>query len=169
MHPDTPIVLAAAKYSNRELAIEDFETVWNARKEGEFDHTAVAVLTKDSHGKLQMDRHDSTAKHLAWAGAALAVLVPPVGVGVLAAGAGGGAIVGHFWHNIPKEKVRDAADLLESGESGLIIVAVNKQGTDIRPLLERAEKTEVMDTVAGNLQADIDKELAEAKAGTSSS
>jgi len=36
-------------------------------------------------------------------------------------------------------------------------------------LLERAEKTEVMDTVAGNLQADIDKELAEAKASKSSS
>ena len=37
---------------------------------GEFDHTAVAVLTKDANGKLQMERHDSTAKHLAWAGAA---------------------------------------------------------------------------------------------------
>jgi hypothetical protein len=164
MDPNTPIVLAAAKYKDRELALEDFDAVWSARKAGEFDHTAVAVLTKDGDGRLQMERHDSTSKHLAWAGAALVVLVPPVGVG-LAGAAGTGALVGHFWHNIPKEKVREAAALLESGESGLIIVAVNKYGTDITPLLQHAEKTTVLETVAGNLQTDIDNELAEAKAG----
>jgi hypothetical protein len=164
MDPNTPIVLAAAKYKDRELALEDFDAVWSARKAGEFDHTAVAVLTKDADGRLQMERHDSTSKHLAWAGAALVVLVPPVGVG-LAGAAGTGALVGHFWHNIPKEKVREAATLLESGESGLIIVAVNKYGTDITPLLQHAEKTTVLETVAGNLQTDIDNELAEAKAG----
>jgi uncharacterized membrane protein len=166
MNPNTPIVLAAARYPNRELAVEDFHTVWNARKQGEFDHTAVAVLTKDANGKLQTERHDSTSKHLAWAGAGLAVLVPGVG---LAAGAGAGAIVGHFHHNIPKDKVEEAGALLESGESGLIVVAVNKQGTDITPLLRNAEKTSVMQTDAGNLQAEIDQELAEAEAGKAQS
>jgi uncharacterized membrane protein len=96
---------------------------------GEFDHTAVAVLTKDADGKLQTERHDSTSKHLAWAGARLAVLVPGVGV---VAGAGAGAIVGNFWQTIPKAKIREAATLLESGESGLIVVAVNKQGSGSR-------------------------------------
>jgi hypothetical protein len=86
-----------------------------------------------------------------------------------AGGAGAGAIVGHFHHNIPKDKVREAATLLESGESGLIIVAVNKQGTDITPLLQNAEKTSVMQTDAGNLRAEIDKELAEAEAGKAQS
>ncbi len=161
MDPSTPITLAAAKYKDRELAVEDFKTVWDARKQGEFDHTAVAVLTKDADGKLQVERHDSTSKHLAWAGAALAVVAPGVGV---AAGAGAGAIIGHFHHNIPKEKVEEASRLLESGESGLIIVAVNKYGNDITPLLQHAEKTTVLETVAGNLDADIDKELQEAKA-----
>lgn len=166
MDPDTPIVLAAAKYPNRDLAVEDFNRVWSARKQGEFDHTAVAVLTKDANGKLQTERHDSTAKHMGWAGAGLAVLAPGVGV---AAAAGAGAIAGHFWHNIPKDKVREAATLLESGESGLIIVAVNKQGTYIRSLLQNAEKTSVMETDAGNLQAEMDKELAEAEASKAQS
>ena len=80
MDPDTPIVLAAAKYPNRDLAVEDFHRVWSARKQGEFGHTAVAVLTKDANGKLQTERHDSTAKQLGWAGAGLAVLAPGVGV-----------------------------------------------------------------------------------------
>ena len=168
MDPNTPIVLAAAKYKDRDLAVEDFKAVWSARKDGEFDHTAVAVLTKDADGKLQMERHDSTSKHLAWAGAALVVLVPPVGVG-LAGAAGTGAIVGHLWHNIPKDKVREAATLLESGESGLIVVAVNKYGNDITPLLQHAEKSTVIETVAGDLQADIDRELQEAKSNKGTS
>jgi uncharacterized membrane protein len=161
MDANTPIVLATAKYTDRDLAVEDFKTVWAARKDGEFDHTAVAVVTKDADGKLKIDRHDSTSKHLAWAGAALAVVAPGVGVAV---GAGGGAIIGHFHHNIPKDDVREAGNLLESGESGLIIVAVNKEGTDIEPLLPNAEKTSVIQTTAGNLQTEIDKELAAAGA-----
>jgi uncharacterized membrane protein len=166
MDASTPITLATAKYPDRELAVEDFKTVWSARADGDFDHTAVAVLSKDADGKLKIDRHDSTSKHLAWAGAALAVVAPGVG---LAAGAGGGAIIGHFHHNIPKDKVREAGSVLESGEAGLIVVAVNKQDTDIAPLLKNAEKTSVIQTTAGNLQTEIDKELAEAGGGTSDS
>ena len=161
MDANTPITLATAKYAERQLADEDYDSVWSARGKDEFDHTAVAVLRKDSSGDLKIDRHDSTTKHLAWAGAALAVVTPGLG---LAVGAGGGAIVGHFHHNIPKDKVREAGTLLESGEAGLIIVAVNKKGTDITPLLRNAEKTSVTQTTAGNLDAEIDKELAEAKA-----
>lgn len=160
MKADTPITLATATYPDRQLAVEDFERVWSARGNGEFDHTAVAVLTKGSDGKLEIDRHDSTTKHLAWVGAGLAVLAPGVGVAV---GAGTGAIVGHFHHNIPKDQVREAGELLKSGAAGLIIVAVNKQGTDIEPLLPNAEKTSVTQTTAGNLDAEIDKELAEAE------
>ena len=109
MDANTPITLATARYSDRDGAVNDFKAVWDARKGGEFDHTAVAVLTKDESGKLQVERHDSTAKHLTWGGAilgaALTVVAPPVGASMLAgAGAvgGAGALVGHFHHNIPK-------------------------------------------------------------------
>jgi uncharacterized membrane protein len=164
MDSTTPIVLAAAKYKDRDSAVEDYKAVWAAHKDGQFDHTSVAVLTKDSDGKLQLERHDTTTKHLAWAGAALVVVAPAVGAAAALSGAGAGAIVGHLWHNIPKEKLNEASDLLESGQSGLVIVAVNKQGSDIKPLLAHAEKTAIFDTVAGDLQAEIDKEIAAAKA-----
>jgi len=164
MKADTPIVLAAAKYANRNDAVADFKAVKDAKSLGEFDHTAVAVLTKDEDDNLQVERHDSTAKHTAWLGAALVVVAPPVGAAALAGGAGAGALVGHFWHNIPKSKINEAAELLESGESGLVVVAVNRHGTDIAPLLGRAQKKVVIDTVAGDLDAQMDKELARAKA-----
>ena len=79
MKADTPIVLAAARYGNREDAVFDFKTVWGAKTLGEFDHTAVAVLTKEEDGNLRVERHDTTAKHMAWVGAALVVIAPPAG------------------------------------------------------------------------------------------
>ena len=170
MDGNTPITLAAGKYSNRDAAVEDFKAVWDARGDGEFDHTAVAVLTKDSSGKLQVERQDSTAKHLAWggalAGAAVAVVAPVAGASMLATAgvaSGAGALVGHFHHNIPKKDVEAIGDLLESGQSGLVVVAVNKQGTDIEPLLKNAEKTVVTNTTWGDLDAEIEKEIAAAQ------
>jgi hypothetical protein len=126
----------------------------------------VAVLTKDEAGELQVDRHNSTARKMAWGGAilgaALVLVAPPTGLAAIAAGggvgAGAGGIVGHFWRNIPKEKVREVGDLLNSGESGLLIVAVNQKGTDIKPLLTNAERSVVVDTKAG----DLDKAFADA-------
>ena len=167
MNAATPITLAAARYSSRDAAVEGFKMVWDAHKGGEFDHTAVAVLTKDDSGKLQVERHDTTAKHLGWMGAALTVVAPVAAVGVVA-GAGAGALVGHFHHNIPKKDVEAIGELLESGQSGLIVVAVNKVGTDIEPLLSGAEKTVVVQTVWGDLDAEIEKEIAKAQTDSSS-
>lgn len=170
MKSDTPVTLATAKYNDRESAVADFKAVWEARHKGEFDHTALAVLTKDDSGKLRVDRHDSTTKHLTWGGAllggALAVVAPPVGVAVLAASgtaAGAGAIVGHFHHNIPKKDVEAAAAMLEAGQSGLIVVAVNRKGSDIEGLLGNAVEKTSLETTWGDLDDEIEKELAAAK------
>jgi hypothetical protein len=172
MDGNTPVTLAAAKYSDRQSAVDDYHAVWDARGDGEFDHMALAVLTKDASGTLQVERHDSTAKHLAWGGAilgaALVVVAPPVGASVLAsagATAGAGAFVGHFHHNIPKKDVEAAGELLESGQSRLIVVAVNRRGEDIEPLLKNADKTQVTNTTWGDLDAEIEKELANAQTG----
>jgi hypothetical protein len=167
MNADTPITLAAASYVNRDLAVECFKAVWDAHHHGDFDHTAVAVLTKDADGKLQVERHDTTAKHLAWVGAALVVVAPVAAVGVVG-GAGAGALVGHFRHNIPKEDVEAIGELLESGQSGLIVVAVNKFGTDIEPLLSGAEKTVVVQTTWGDLDAELENEIAKAQKDSAS-
>ena len=89
MKSDTPVTLAAARYSSREGALTGFDLVLAAHHEGTLDHTAVAVLTKDADGKLQVERHDTTAKHLAWGGAilgaAMVVVNPAIGAGMVAA------------------------------------------------------------------------------------
>ena len=116
-----------------ESADEDYDAVRHAKREGDFDHLAVAIVTKGADGHLDVDRHDSTAKHGAWGGAltgaAILVAAPAaaVGAGVVGVGtavgvgggasvaglAGAGGLAGHFWRNIPKEKTREMGDLLD--------------------------------------------------------
>ena len=172
MDPNTPMVLAGASYASRDDAVQAYKIVWGARHQGEFDHIDVAVLAKDANGELQVERHDSTAKHMAWGGAligaALIIVAPPVGIAAVAVGAGAvagvGGIVGHFWNNISKEKLGEVSELIHSGEAALLIVAVNHNGTDIAPLLENAKRRTVVQTTVGDLDAAFDSALKKAQA-----
>jgi hypothetical protein len=178
MKSDTPITLAVAIYDDRESAVADYDFLRQVKSTGDLDHIAIAVLTKEADGHVQVERHDSTAKHLAWAGAltggAMLVLAPaaaPIamasslgfGGGASAAGlAGAGGIAGHFWHNVPKERVAEMSDLLHEGESSLIVVAVNHRGSDVEHMLSRASKLVVDDTTQGDLEQAYNDAIARA-------
>lgn len=153
-----PSTIAVATYANEANATLDYDAIRSIKSAGQLDHIAIAVVEKGADGKLKIDRHDSTAKHLAWGGgilgAAATVVAAPLGIVFLGAVAtntavyaGAGGLVGHFWHNIPKDEVRKMSDLLETGEYGLIVVAVNPQGTDVSALLANAQSKHVIDGV----------------------
>lgn len=165
--------VAVATYAARDRAVEDYEVIRGAKHQGELDHLAIAVIAKDEDGKLVVDRHDSTAKHLAWGGAivgaSLVVLVPPLGITTLAAGiaggsavatagalAGAGGIIGHFYRNIPKETIEQMGATLSSGQAGLLIIAVDPKGLDIGALLTNAEKKVVTTGVTDEKDAEND-------------
>jgi hypothetical protein len=63
----TPITLAAARYSDREGAVDDFHTVWDA---DEPSITPPSPWSPRTDRSLQVEG-DGTAKHLAWGGALL--------------------------------------------------------------------------------------------------
>ncbi|MGA9279393.1 MAG: hypothetical protein WBV89_20765 [Ilumatobacter sp.] len=150
-----PSTVAVATYPNQASAELDYDAVRAVKSGGQLDHLAVAIVTKGADGKLDIDRHDSTAKHLAWGGgilgAAATVVFAPLGLvflGPLVANtaiyAGAGGLVGHFWRNIPKDDVRRMGELLETGAYGVIVVAVNPQGTDVGALLVNADDKHVI-------------------------
>lgn len=161
-----PVTVAVATYSNKVSAEQDYEAVRGIKRHGQLDHIAIACVGKDVNGRLRIDRHDSTAKHLAWGGgvlgASLTVISAPLGIvflGPLAATtavwAGVGGFVGHFHDNIPKADARRMGDLLESGQFGLVIVAVNPKETNLELLLANAVDKVVLVDVA-----DVDGALA---------
>lgn len=155
---DKPVTVAVATYNDKASAEQDYDAIRGIKKTGQIDHLAIAFAEKDENGKLKIDRHDSTAKHLAWGGGilggALTVISAPLGIVFLgplvatgAVWAGAGGLVGHFWHNIPKDEVRKMSDLLDAGQYGLVVVAVNPAGADIEALLANAVEKVVTNDV----------------------
>src|SRR5262249_14380907 len=138
------------------------------------DHMSVAIVSKDATGELEVQRHNSTTKHLAWGGAvlgaALVLVAPATGVAAIAAGggamAGAGGLVGHFWRAIDREKIDQVGELLRSGESGLLVIAVNRKGADIEGLFRNADKYIVVESKAGDLDAAFAEAVAKAERRT---
>lgn len=161
MDPSRPLVLAAARYASSNYAVRDYQIVWGARHGGAFDHMSVAVLAKDTRGVLQVGRHGSTAKDLALGGsvlsAALLVVAPAVDATVVAAAdvvlPGAKGIAAHLRRVVPDEKLQEVSELLGAGACGLLIVAIDRRGTHISPLLEHAEEAAVVETKTGDLDA----------------
>ena len=169
--------LHGARHVTRADFIEDSKKVWEARHRGVWGHVAVAVLTRHADGQLQVERHDTTAKHFAWTGAVLGAAVvaaasPPTFVD-LAGGAvclaAVGGMVGHCWHSVPKNRVAEMGELLDPGESGLLIVAVKHKDADITSLLRKTTDKVVVQTTAGELDAGFDKAFTNAVGATISS
>ena len=161
MDPSRPLVLAAARYASSNDAVRDYQVVWGARHGGAFDHMSVAVLAKDIRGVLRVERHGSTARDLALGGsvlsAALLMVAPAVDATVVAAAdvvlPGAKGIAAHLRHMVPDEELHEVSELLGAGACGLLIVAIDRRGTQISPLLEHAEEAAVDQTKTGDLDA----------------
>jgi hypothetical protein len=166
MDVNAPITLIGASYPDSESAAHDFATVWASRHDGDFHHTAAAVLTRDSEGSLHVERHNSTAKHLEWGGAllgaALVVLAPPTGIETLArvGWSGAGAMVGHYRHHAPPEDLAAIAGVLGAGDCALVVVVVNRSGQAMSPLLTRADLRASVEMPWGDLEDELSVDFA---------
>jgi hypothetical protein len=172
MDVNAPLALIGASYRNRDTALHDFSSVWAARHDGDFHHTSVAVLTKDCGGRLHVERHNSTAKHLEWGGAllgaALVVLAPAAGVEILAVvgWSGAGAMVGHFRQHADPEDLAAIGTVLEVGASALVVVVVNRRGQVMTPLLSHAVGSASVDMPWGDLEEELSADFARPALGS---
>ena len=170
MNVNAPIALVGASYSTPDQSDLDFQAVWGARQDGDFHHTAVAVLTKDNEGQLRVTRHNSTAKHLEWGGAllgaALVLLAPAAGIDMLhkVGMSGVGALVDHFRVNADPEDLAATASLLEAGACGLVVVLVNRRSRTLGSLLTHAGGSWSVDMPWGDLEEGLSKEFARPRA-----
>jgi len=166
MDVNAPIALAGASYRTLDDAVRDFTTVWGARNDGDFHHTSVAVLTKGRYSNLQVERSNSTAKHLEWGGAllgaALLVLAPSAGIEVLSGVgvSGAGAMVSHFHQHARPEDLAGIGGLLQVGAAGLVVVALNRRGRAVTQLLTNAEARSSVDMPWGDLEEELTRGFA---------
>ena len=130
---DTLYVIAAA-YDDVDLALADYEAVKELYREIRTSHDFdAAVVAKDENGRVRIVRkHEQPTRHgaavgLGWglAVGVTAVLFPPVGIGIAAAGGAGatiGAIAGHASGGISRSDLKDLGETLDTGQAGLIAV-----------------------------------------------
>lgn len=161
MNPNAPLSLVTASYSTHEGVVQDFTAIWGSRYTGDFHHTSVAVLARNSQGELGVERYNSTAKHLVWGGALLGgvlfVLAPAAGAGLLATVGltGAGPIIGHVTNTARPEEVAGIADLLAEGTWALVVVSVNRCSEVVTPLLANAGRCCSVDMPWGGLEEEL--------------
>jgi hypothetical protein len=169
---DQPVVLAVASYASRAAANADFDGLWSLQSVKGGNHLTAALVEKGASGELEMTCHRQGAAGLAWdvalLGGALTTVAAPVGISHLAWGlssnaewAGAAAIVGRFWHHIPRDTLRSMSNLLEAGQTGLVVVAVGHRTRDVVARLSGATSR----VLGGPMQVDLVADFANALGG----
>ena len=68
---------------------------------------------------------------------------------------GAAGIVGRFWHEIPRDLLRAMGNLLDGGQTGVVVVAVEQGADQVNSLLSHATTKIVTDCVRIDLEADF--------------
>ena len=142
MAVDTYLVVTNT-YDNVDDALADYEAARALWREGIGDTYDAAVVTHRKNGKVKIVKHHeqpTVAGAAIGLGAGLAVgalvaLFPAVAIGAGlavggAAGLGLGALAGHVAGGMSRGDLKELGELLDEGDSGLLIVAA--QDTEAR-------------------------------------
>ncbi|MCW2523952.1 MAG: hypothetical protein JWO63_2287 [Frankiales bacterium] len=150
---DTFVVIAA-RYASLEDAEADYDSVHEMYKaNGLIDTYDAAVLSRKTDGKVKIvKKHEQPTRQGAWGGlgiglvgGALVALFPAVGLGAgLLIGGGGfaglGALAGHVAAGMSRSDLKELGEVLDEGESGLVVVAATDLESHVESAIDRASK-----------------------------
>jgi uncharacterized membrane protein len=176
MAMDTLLVFAAS-YESVDDAVADYEAVRDIWKETTVGDTYdAAVVTHQEDGKVKIVKHHeqptiqgaAVGLGVGLAVGALVALFPAVaiGAGLVAGGAGGaglGALAGHAAAGISRSDLKDLGELLDEGQSGLLVVAAQDSEARVDAAVTRGKKLLKKQMRAD--EKDLEKALDEATAG----
>jgi uncharacterized membrane protein len=165
---DTLFVIVGT-YDDEKAAVADYEAIkalYQAVKTShDFD---AAVVAKDSKGKVHIvKKHEQPTRHgaavgLGWGLAAgvVGALFPPLGIGIVTAGAGGaaiGAVVGHASGGMSRSDLKELGDTLDEGKAGLVAVYATDMADQIAANIKAANRvvSKATDMAADQLASDM--------------
>lgn len=173
---DTYIAFIAV-YPNKELAQADYDVVKEVfGKEGLVDAYDAALVERKANGKVHIAKKHETPTRVGGVlggGVGLATglvvaLFPfaAIGGGLLAATAGGGAVLGavagHAAAGMSRSDLKELGEQLDEGQAGLVVVAVADVEARVRDALKSADKV-----IEKELKADEEAIAEDAKADKS--
>jgi uncharacterized membrane protein len=158
-------------YSRVADAEEDYKFVKSLHTEADLiDAYDAAVIERRPDGKVKIVKKHETPTRVggvAGAGIGLATglvvaLFPfaAIGGGLLAATAGGGAVLGavagHAAAGMSRGDLKELGEQLDSGQAGLVVVAVADMGAKIEKAMKKAEKVEKKELKADTATIEAD-------------
>jgi uncharacterized membrane protein len=103
-----------------------------------------SVVTKDTDGKVHVNKDETTTRHGAWGGAAAGALVgivfPPSVIVGAAVGATVGGVTGHLWKGMSRADVKEFGDVIDAGQAALVIVGQNTIANAVEKADLKAQK-----------------------------
>ncbi|MGC2374761.1 MAG: DUF1269 domain-containing protein [Solirubrobacteraceae bacterium] len=160
---DRPVFIYAATYADRAGAEADYDALLElhaAKLVGTYD---VALVTRDTDGKVHVEKHEKPTQHGAWGGiavgAAVGVLAAPAIIPAALVGGVIGGLGGHFRKGIPGDAAKELGEFIEAGEATLFVIGESRVEEQLDKLLTRAEKTieKEIDVDAEEFQKELEK------------
>ena len=97
----------------------DYDIVKDLHAEKAVGTYDASVVTKDSDGKVHVNKDETSTRHGAWGGAAVGavvgILFPPSLVAGAAVGATVGGVGGHLWKGMSRADVKEFGDIIDAG------------------------------------------------------
>jgi uncharacterized membrane protein len=154
-------------YAGESDARDDYAAVKELHSAGVIGTYDAAVVTKDSEGKVHVDKDEMATRHGAWGGAAagavVGLLFPPAIIGTALVGAAVGGVSGHLWRGMSRSDVKELGEIIDDRQAALIIVGESKLAAALDKAQMKAEKH-----VAKQLDVstkDVDQAVRDAAAG----
>jgi uncharacterized membrane protein len=164
-------------YDNPADADTDYEAIKDLHsKAGLIDAYDAAVVVRRADGKVKITRKHETptrAGGVLGAGAGLATglvlaLFPiaAIGGGLLAVATGGGAVLGavagHAAAGMSRKDLKELGEHLDSGQAGLVVVAVSDMEAKVERAMKQARKIEARQLKADTAAIEADAKSAQA-------
>jgi len=163
-------------YADVDDAVADYEAIKDLHTEaGLIDAYDAAVIERHEGKTKIVKKHETPTRAGGVLGAGvglasgLAVALFPfaaIGGGLLAATAGGGAVLGavagHAAAGMSRHDLKELGESLDTGQAGLIAVAVSDMGAKVQDAMKRAEKVQSKELKADTAEIESDASAAAA-------
>jgi uncharacterized membrane protein len=131
-------------YATEDDARDDYDAVKDLHAAGAVGNYDTAVVTKDSSGKVHVNKDETMTRKLAWGGAGVGALVgilfPPSIIGsAVVLGAVGGAS-GHLWKGMSRSDVKELGEVIDDGEAALVVIGELTIESFVTKAVKKAKK-----------------------------
>ncbi len=120
MADNNEVFVFIGTYGNLDDAQWDYAAVKDLHSRGVIGTYDAAVIDKDTQGNVHVSKHEKPTQHGAWtgiaAGAVVGVLFPPAIIAGAAVGGAAGGIIGHVYHGMSRQDMKDFGETLTRGQ-----------------------------------------------------